>query len=272
MKKIISTLIALNVSIAPLPLMAQTEEEAVDVGDFLLDKAKDAILGQFESLLIDAVFGSSGPQYVNLTEESLNAIQARVHQELVSTAEFEFIAEFESLQSSLNHYSDSASFGNFDAALLTGLVLKANDVVSHHALNKRFNSDYFYMADSYALASTVAMSIYTERHLHGYINLVSVSAKGDEYATKLESMITAKKAADLPLKETCVDISDPFDQEREDYCSLTDPHGNFITGHSFFVNPVDYNEWVLIKEEAERVYYEKHFGRLESAVQKLRSF
>ena len=271
MKKLLSTLVVLNLSVAPLPVFA--EEEALDVGELLLDKAKSAVLGQFQSLLVDAIFGSSGPQYVNLSEESLQQIQNRVREELVRTAEFEYLAEFQSLESSLAHYSDTAAAGNPDVYLLSGLVIKANDVMSHHAFNKNFNDDYYYMADSYALAATVSMSIYTERYLRGSISYSSVASKGDEYANKLEAMVTAKKAADWPLRDRCELSSDPYDQDVEVSCRLTDPHGNSLEHYSFDPRDrYDREEWDQRVIDARASYYQEHIGDLEDAVTELRNF
>ncbi len=270
-KKLLSTLVVLNLSVAPLPVFA--EEEALDFSEELLKSAKSAVLGQFESLLVDAIFGSAGPQYVNLSEESLQQIQDRVREELVKTAEFEYLAEFQSLESSLAHFSDTAAAGNPDVYLLSGLVIKANDVMSHHAFNKNFNDDYYYMADSYALAAAVSMSIYTERYLRGSISLSSVASKGDEYANKLEAMVTAKKAADWPLTDRCQVSSSPYEQYVEITCRLTDPHGNVFDVFTYDAQDYDDRDrWDQIVADTKASYYQEHIGDLEDAVTELRNF
>ena len=161
-KKIIASAIVLSLSLSSANALAE-EEDAASIGELILDKAKDKFVNTVGSLLVDVIFGSSGPQFVNLSEQSLQEIQNRVREELIKTAEYEFIADFNSLEGTLGHYSDTVNYNNPDSALLSSLVVKVNDVMNHHALNPNFNSDYYYMADSYALAASVSMAVFTER-------------------------------------------------------------------------------------------------------------
>ena len=245
---------------------------AAAIGQLILDKAKSKFVNKVSSLLIDSIFGSSGPQFVNLSEESLREIQNRVRQELVRTAEYEFLADFNSMEDTLAHFSDSASNNYVDQMLLTTLVVKANDVMNHHALNPNFNSDYYYMADGYALAATVAMSIYTERHIIGAISSASVSSKGDQYASKLTTMINNKKSAMWPLRDDCEMTSSPYDQYVEWGCDLKDPFGNYIASATLDDDYRDFQEWDEEVEAAKAAYYKKHFGDLEDIATDLRNF
>lgn len=246
---------------------------AAAIGKLILDKAKSKFASKVSSLLMDAIFGSSGPQIVDLSEQSLQEIQNRVRQELIRTAEYEFLADFNSMEGTLEHYSDTVSNNYNDEVLLTNLVVKANDVMNHHALNANFNSDYFYMADSYALAATVAMSINTERNIIGAISDAFVSSRGDQYGNTLQTMVNGKKSTMLPLRERCEMKTTPYDLYDEEECVLRDPFGNHIASATIYDGDWDqYDRWEQKMDSAEAAYYEKHFGQLEEIVTDLRNF
>lgn len=270
MKKILVSVSSAVLAFSSFSLNA--EEDSIDIGELILDKAKSAVLGQFQSLLVDSIFGSSGQNYVTLSEQSLQDIQYRINQELVAQAEYEFIAAFNSLEDSMEHYSDTVQNGSTDTTLLSNLVIEANDLANHHALNSGFNSDYYYMADSFALASSLILSVYSERYLTGSINLTNLKATASNLASKLDSMVEDKKDADWPLSSQC-ERSDPYSQVVETTCRLYDPHGNTIV--TFVYDPRDSYDrqyWYTLKDQKSDEYYEKHIGRLEDIVIDLENF
>ncbi|MCF6439606.1 hypothetical protein L1077_09215 [Pseudoalteromonas luteoviolacea] len=259
-------------SIAATPTYAtQQEADAASAGEQILDLAKDQLLSGVGSLLFNRFFGSSGPNYVMLSEASLQAIQERVRAEIIKDAEFEFISEFRSLESSMEHYSDTARYGAPDLALLSSLLVKSEDVINHRALNVRYNNDFYYMADTYALAASVVVAIYTERYLQGYVSKSVVSTKAQNLANILDTMLRKKKSVDLPLRERCEE-PDPHDQVVEYKCSLRDPHGNTIT--SYVIEPQypgDEAYWENLKRVKEAQYRKTKFDGIQAVINKLRS-
>ncbi|GEK11649.1 hypothetical protein HUZ36_17575 [Pseudoalteromonas sp. McH1-7] len=249
----------------------EQEEKTATIGEQILDKVKSKLLNGFGSLLADAVFGSGGPQYVMLSEESLQAIQDRVRKEIVRDAEYDFIAEFRSVEASLKHYGDTVKYKGEDPVLLGGLLIKANDLINHRALNSRYNDDFFYLADTYALAASVVVAIYTERHLAGLVPKSTVVTAARNLANQLSTMLAQKKQADLPLRSGC-DDPDPYDQAVEYRCWLRDPYGNHLA--SYVVEPQypeDHAYWESRKAQAELEYKQTKFDKIQAVIDQLRN-
>ncbi|MCE9688249.1 hypothetical protein LZP73_18935 [Shewanella sp. AS16] len=281
-KKNLALAICLGLSLTANTTFAadETEGKVASFGEQILDKAKDKFIsaagGHIASLFFDAIFGtSSGPSYVNLTEASLQAIQDRVHIEFVDTAEYQYYADLESLELSVHYYSDTAQNGNPDVNVLGSLLVNSNDLLTHYSLNSQFNDKYYYLADSFALAASLSMAIYVERNIQGYISSSSVQAKANQLANQLQSLLDAKKNADLPLRDECEITTSRYEQYEEELCLFKDPHGN-ILGHRIFDTSVyheeDMDEWEVDKEIMERDYYAGRFGEIEDVIYKLRSF
>ena len=258
----------------------EDENKASSFGEQILDIAKDKFInaagGQISSLLINAIFGGGGPSYVNLTEESLQAIQDRVHTELVDTAEVEFFSQIRSLEESLVYYNATALNNNPDINVLGSLLIKANEITAHHALNSSYNDEYYYLADSYALVASLSMSIYVERHIQGFVPASFVKAQAHKLANQLDGLLRAKKSADLPLREYCTVLTHPYEQYREEECLLKDPHNNV---HASVIleepNPYareDLEEWLVEQEVTEKQYYSDRFENIEDVIAKLRKF
>ncbi|NSY33330.1 hypothetical protein DS891_06915 [Pseudoalteromonas sp. JC28] len=260
----VSSMVAFNVN------ATEEESKTASIGSLILKKAKSKFVSNFGSLLGDALFGSQGPQFVSLSEESLQAIQDRVREEIVRDAEFDFIADFRSVESSMKHYSETISHKGKDLALLSSLLVKSNDIINHRALDSRYNADYYYMADTYALASSLAVAVYTERYLTGSVSKQSVSVFAGNLANKLETMLVAKKNADLPLRTRC-DGRDPYDQDTTNYCRLVDPHGNTVF-HDSYQGQREYYEWKDAADAAEAKYKEDKFQKIQSVINQLRNF
>lgn len=258
-------------SITATPTYATQQEAATaSAGEQILDLAKDQLLSGVGSLLFNRFFGSGGPNYVMLSEASLQAIQERVRAEIIRDAEFEFISEFNALESSMEHYSDTARYGRPDLALLSSLLVKSEDVINHRALNARYNNDFYYMADTYALAASVTVAIYTERYLQGYVSKSVVSTRAHNLANILDTMLRQKKTADLPLREQC-ESPDPYDQVVEYKCSLRDPHGNTLA--SYVIEPQypdDEIYWENLKRAKEAEYRKTKFDGIQVVINKLR--
>jgi hypothetical protein len=254
------------------------EEGAVaSIGERILDKAKSKFIsaagGQVASLFFDAIFGtSSGPSYVNLTEESLQAIQDRVHIEIVGAAEYQYIAAISSLELNIQYYSDTAQNGTPDVNVLGSLLVNSNDLITHYSLNSQFNDEYYYLADSFSLAASLSMAIYVERNIQGFISSASVKAKAHQLANKLQTLLNAKKSADLPLRERCEMLTSPYDQYVEHGCDLKDPYGNNVASSSTIEDPRDWDEWDAEKDIAHIEYYADRFGEIEDVIYKLRNF
>jgi hypothetical protein len=253
------------------------ETEVASFGEQILDKAKDKFIsaagGQIASIFLDAIFGSSGPSYVNLTEESLQAIQDRVHIEFVDSAEYQYYAALESLELSMQYYGDTAQNGSPDVSVLGSLLIGSNDLISHYSLNEQFNDEYYYLADSFALAASLSVAIYVERNVQGFISSTSVQAKANQLANQLQSLLDAKKGADLPLSEVCETLSSPYDQYELEECSINDPHGNSHARQSLSDSyEVGYDLWEIEKEITERDYYADRFSKIENVIYKLRQF
>lgn len=282
LKKIhIAICLGLSLSFSAGNAIAGEENDAASFGKQILDKAKSKFIsaagGQFSSLLIDAIFGSSSPSYVYLSQESLQAIQDRVRIELVDTAEFEYFAKLESIQLSMQYFNDTASNGTPDIVVLGSLLTDSDGLITHHSLNSQFNDEYYYMADTLALAASLNLSIYVERHLQGFITQNAVRARANLLANRLEALLTAKKQADLPLRENCSMLTSPYDQYVEEECRLTDPHGNTHASVVLerFPNPWiddDIEEWEIEIQLSNRQYYADKFSEIEGVIAKLRNF
>lgn len=280
LKKRLALSIFTALSLATSPIFASEEEEGevASLGELILDKAKSKFVsfagGQISSVLADAIFGPSGPSYVSLTEESLQAIQDRVRIELVDAAEYEYIASIESLELSMNYYSDTAQNNNPDVSVLGSLLVNSNDIITHYSLNNDFNDEYYYLADSFALAASLSVAIYVERNLQGFISDDSVRAQANQLANRLQSLLEAKKNADLPLTERCRTLSnDQYDQYEHVKCQLKDPHGNIQASANIYdSNETQEDRWEVKKELTNRNYYSDRFGNIEDVIYKLRNF
>ncbi|MBQ4860180.1 hypothetical protein J8L98_00565 [Pseudoalteromonas sp. MMG013] len=269
--KYITSILAISLSSVTFTTEAtQAEATTASLGSLILDKAKSKFVSNVGSLLGDALFGSQGPQYVTLSEESLQAIQDRVRKEVIRDAEFDFISEFRSIDASMKHYSDTIAHTGEDLALLSSLLIKVNDLTNHRAIDSRYNDDYFYLADTYALAASLTVSIYTERYLTGSISKQSVSVKANQLANSLNTMFLDKKSADYPLRKRC-DERDPYDQDTERYCVINDPYGNTIFNDSYD-GQEEWYEWLDGANEAKEEYYQSKFAKIEEVIAKLRRF
>lgn len=282
-KKNITLAILLGLSITANPVFADDEAggeaEVALLGELILDKAKSSFVnaagGYVASFFFDAIFGtSSGPSYVNLTEESLQAIQDRVHIEFVDTAEYQYFADLESLELSIQYYSDTAQNGNPDVSVLGSLLVNSNDLISHYSLNSQYNDEYYYLADSFTLAASLSIGIYVERNIQGFVDSAAVEAKANQLADKLQILLDAKKSVDLPITEECETFR--YSRYEEEVCAMRDPHGN-SHGHislepDSFYYTYDQDQWEIDKEVIKRDYYAERFEKIENSIAKLRSF
>jgi hypothetical protein len=277
LKKSLALSVCAALLLASSPVLASEEKEGevASLGELILKEAKSKFVstvgGQIGSLFASALFGSSGPSYVNLTEESLQAIQDRVRIELVDAAEYEYIAALESLELSMQYYSDTAQNNNPDISVLGSILVNSNDIITHYSLNNNFNDEYYYLADSFALAASLSVAIYVERNLQEFISDDSVTAQANQLANRLQSLLEAKKDADLPLTEQCEDKSEA--QYEHIKCELKDPHGNTHSKASIYDSNARLEErWEIKKELTRRNYYSDRFSNIENVIYKLRNF
>lgn len=250
--------------------MASSSVDVKDIGNLILDKAKSKFVNKVASLLIDSIFGSSGPSVVDLSEASLQAIEDRISKVVINDAVFDMLSAHESFELSLNHYSDTSKNVTPDQFLLTNLVIEANDLISHRAYNKNYNENNFYLAETYALSASLVLSVYTERNLQGWIPDSAVSSKADELAAKLNVLVNGLRAATFPLVKECKQ-SDPYEQFNETHCTETSRDGRFLFGYTYDGSGYDeyVDEYVVSKREE---LYQKHIGNLERMIEKLEKF
>lgn len=168
--------------------------EDKDFADVILDKAKSKLAGQIGSLLIDNIFGfGGGPNYATLSEESLQAIETRVRGVVIETEEADALSDLASLDLTLSYFNATVKNGQPDTSILDESLLLSNSLVTHHAFNASYNDNYFLLATNYALAASLQIAIYTERHIEGFINSNDVKNRGTALANTLEMMYNATK-------------------------------------------------------------------------------
>jgi hypothetical protein len=168
--------------------------EDKDFADIILDKAKSKLAGKIGSMLIDSIFGfSSGPNYATLSKESLQAIEDRVRKVVISAEEADALSDLESLDLSIGYFHATVEYGQPDISILDEVLLRSNDLVTHHAFKASFNDDYFLLASNYALVASLNVAIYTERHLQGYISDTTVKLRAKTLATTLNTMHNAAR-------------------------------------------------------------------------------
>ncbi|MEL6195895.1 MAG: hypothetical protein AAFZ38_00175 [Myxococcota bacterium] len=221
---------------------------------------------------MDAIFGSGKPSYVDLSEDSLREIQNRVREEIIRDAEFELLSQFQSLEDLLEAYHAHVNFtGVPNLTMQLDLLGRYKDAINHRALNPDNNSDFFYLADTFALLAAVSVAVQTERSLANQIPESEISNTANGLADTLDYMLSQKRATDLPLREDCEMVSSPTDQYREDYCWVEDANGYIIASSYVHDDPWSDDRWDRKRFGAVQDYMEENFYRLEDVVATLRS-
>lgn len=262
----------LSVCLASAPIQAHAEDSP-SVAKDILDAAKKAILSKGLSFLIDGIFGSSKPSYVDLSEDSLVEIQNRVREEIIRDAEFEFLSQFESLEDLLEAYHAHVTFTgvpNLDMQL--DLLGRYKDAISHRAFNPDYNSNFFYMADPFALLASVSVAVQTERFLSDQIPESEVSSTANGLADTLERMLSEKRAVHLPLSSRCsTGRQHPSDQHLTTQCKVADATGYIIISQTFVAPTQEVRDFYAWRRaEATQEYMEESFYRLDDVVAELR--
>ncbi|WP_406664235.1 hypothetical protein [Gallaecimonas sp. GXIMD1310] len=267
MKKIIPVF-ALSFIAATMPLHATAEETAPTLAQSITKKVTNAIAGNVASLLSDAIFGSSGQtQYATLSEESLRKIEDIVNKQLVKSSEYDLFANIDSLGDTINYYHASVTNNNPDYSILDNALIKANDVVNHQAFNQNYNPNYYYLADSYSVAGSLAISVYTERYLQGYISAAAVSDEAHTLANKLEAMVNVRKSMELPLFDHCVMISSPYDPYERSRCTLETQDGHIIYQKDIdSSSDAGFQTWDAKMQTQKEVYYQENYGVLDNVI------
>ncbi len=242
--------------------------EDKDFADLILDKAKSKLAGKIGSLLIDSIFGfGGGPNYVTLSEESLQAIENRVRGVVIETEEADALSDLASLDLTLSYFNASVNNGQPDTSILDESLLRSHDLVTHHAFNVNYNDNYFLLATNYALAASLQIAIYTERHLEGYISSNDVKYRGDVLADKLEVMYnaTSKYVADNIVSTGCY-----FDQDNyEILCQAKNKINGWGYGAAYDIG--ERFDWKAEIQQIEADFLNSLVGDVPKTVAKLRN-
>ena len=258
---------------AVAPIQAYAQEPASDVAKDIVKEAKKKLIIKGLTFLGKQLFGADKASYVNLSEESLRKIQMRVRAEIIRDAEFDFLAQFHSLEDLVEAYHVHVNHTNVpNISMQQNLLGRATDARNHRALNPNNNVDYFYMADTFALLASVTVAVETERFLSGQIPKAEVARVGSHLADTLEDMVQKKRAADLPLRDDCEMVSSPFDQYEEWECWVKDANG-YVLAWDRFDGDRDWgwDNWDIEREQAVQKYMDENFYSLDEVVMELRA-
>lgn len=148
------------------------------VGAFILDEAKSAVLGEIKSFFKNAIFGSSGPQYVMLHDQALQQIENIVTEVILNSDVEDAKSALYSFQDMIAYYHDSAQDDAPDYTVLPILLNYATTLKNHQAYRSNYNPNAHLLTGSFALISSLSMAVYVEQQLkgdvsHGYVKGVA---------------------------------------------------------------------------------------------------
>lgn len=158
------------------------------VTTWIIDKIKDRAASRAGSFLEDLIFGSSGPSYVNLSQESLDQIRDIISDELANTVQYDMIADLRSLESGLEQYNAGLQIGRRDEALLAIIDSKAQDLVNHQIFNTAYYEDARLLTGHFALAASLRLAILVEKVDLGYISDGYLVSVGRDLADELSAL------------------------------------------------------------------------------------
>ncbi len=155
---------------------------------WIVDRIKDRAQARAGSFLEDLIFGSSGPSYVNLSQESLDQIRDIISEELANTVQYDMISDLRSLETGLEQYHAGLLNGRRDEALLAIIDSKAQDLVNHQIFNTAYYEDAKLLTAHFALAASLRLAILAEKVDLGYISDGYLVAVGRQLADELSAM------------------------------------------------------------------------------------
>ncbi|PKG59068.1 hypothetical protein CXF83_11615 [Shewanella sp. Choline-02u-19] len=160
--------------------------------------ASSAIKGGVKSALQDAIFGPSSPDYVNLSEESLQQIEDIVQSAFDNAAKEDMIRDLRALEYSMKAYSDRLdSEGIRDLDTLANMESESNKLYASPA----FNTSKPYYTDitvHYSAAAAFRYAILADRVHFKENSITFIESAGTQMATYVEAMGAAsdKKIAE----------------------------------------------------------------------------
>ena len=158
------------------------------VGGWILSGAKSAIKNGVKSFLKDALFGSAGPAYVMLHEDSLRQIEAIVTEVVINSDVEDAKSILYSFDDLLGYYHASAQNDEPDISLLPALVTYATSLKNHQAYRTSYNSNAHLLTGSYSLVSALTIAVLAEKELRGDINHAYVKGVANNLKTTLNSL------------------------------------------------------------------------------------
>ncbi|QTD51877.1 hypothetical protein [Sulfidibacter corallicola] len=160
------------------------------VTDCITDSLEDYLLGEIGSFLKELIFGSDGPSYVNLTQESLDKIQAIMNQELVNMVKYDMIADLASLETGIKQYHASLN-STPDTILLALIDTEARNLVNHQVFNTSYHPDAKMLTGHLAFATSLRLAILVEKEHLGLTTEAFVRSEGQNLADKLSALGSA---------------------------------------------------------------------------------
>ena len=257
------------------PVQAHAAEPASTAAVYIITKVKDKLFSTGLSIIGSKLFGSDGPQYVTLSEQSLRDIQRRVRAEIIRDNENEFIQRFDTLADLLLSYHNQYKSNTHDPRMLDDMFIMYKEIKNHRAIKANVNDDFFYMADTFAAFASVAVAIQAERYKEGRTSLTEVKRTANELADMLANMMVEKRKADLPIRSDCVEWAEDDDFEFAQFveydCSARDNTGYIIVRDVFDERWMTRSElWYDEKDRAIGEYMRNEFHSIEEVITELR--
>jgi hypothetical protein len=244
--------------VSPNEMMLAASDED-DVDDFktqILDAAKSAILGQFKSLLINALFSKEKTvQYVMLHQDSLDAIDDLIAQNIITSDVEDAKSKLLSFVDLLAYYNETVNNNFPDASALGGLIDLTTSLKNHHAYRKSYNSEKYFLTKSYALVASLTISTLTEKLLQNYISYDYLSYEAHELALTLQQM----KSDMSTYISTHVTVSIPDPDCGALWCERYYVHDN-ISDYTTGFNPRDEDKAFALANTLEDKYRNQFIG------------
>jgi hypothetical protein len=160
--------------------------------------ASSAIKGGVKSALQDAIFGPSSPDYVNLSEESLQQIEDIVQSAFDTDVKERMIQSLDSLEFSMKAYSDRLdSAGIRDLDTLANMESESNKLYASPAF-KTYKPYYSDITVHYSAAAAFRYAILADRVHFKENSIAFIESQGAQMAIYVEAMGAAsdKKIAE----------------------------------------------------------------------------
>jgi len=154
----------------------------------VMEGAGNAIKNGTKSALQDAIFGPGSPDYVHLSQESLQQIEDIVQTAFDNDAKEVMIQNLSSLELSMKSYSDQLnSFGDRDLNLLANMEVQSNTLY----VSPAFNTSKPYYTDitvHYSAAAAFRYAILADKVHFGNNSVTFLESQGTQMAASVEAM------------------------------------------------------------------------------------